>query len=219
MGGRYIDKMGYTLLTVTGKASKTTISCSTRAQTVTCTAKVKGYSPTGNVTWSQTGTGFVAFASTTCTLSQGKCSVTMTGVTVGKVTVSGAYNGDSDNVGSSGSAGLTVKSGKTPIYVYPTSNMTASISAKVGETFIIQLSSNGASTGYDWNVSTSGGIQYINYTVVSTSTLLGGPQVRNYFFKAVQAGSQTITLKYERAFGTPPYPVAAIVEVDIFDFT
>ena len=98
-------------------------------------------------------------------------------------------------------------------YVYPSSNLTSSISGTVGETFIIQLSSNAGSTGYDWKVSTSTGIQYLNYTVVSTSTLAGGPQVRNYFFRAVQAGSETIALQNERLFA--PYTIAATINVEV----
>src|SRR5208337_3497409 len=83
------------------------------------------------------------------------------------------------------------------VYVYPSSNLISSISTTVDGTFIVQLSSNAGSTGYDWNVSTSAGIQYLNYSVVSTSPLIGGPQVRDYLFRAIQAGSQTITLRDE----------------------
>ncbi len=98
-------------------------------------------------------------------------------------------------------------------FVYPSSNLTSSISVKAGETFAIQLSSNAGSTGYDWNVSTSAGIQYLNYTVVSTSTLMGGPQVRNYFFRAVQPGNQTITLRDQRPFA--PYAIAATINLQV----
>src|SRR5208337_3755037 len=98
-------------------------------------------------------------------------------------------------------------------YTYPSYNLTSTISAKVGETFIVQLSSNAGSTGYDWNVSTSKGVQYLNYTVVATSALMGGPQVRNYFFRAVQAGTQTITLRDERPFG--PYSVASTINLTV----
>jgi predicted secreted protein len=98
-------------------------------------------------------------------------------------------------------------------YVYPSSNLSSSISARVGDTFIVQLSSNAGSTGYDWYVSASTGIQYLNYTVVSTSTLIGGPQVRDYFFKAVQAGTQTITLRDERPFA--PYAVVATINLEV----
>lgn len=109
--------------------------------------------------------------------------------------------------------GTTTSSNGVAEYVYPTSNLTSSISAKVGDTFIIQLSSNAGSTGYDWKVTTSTGIQYLNYTVVSTSTLIGGPQVRNYFFGAVKAGSQTITLQDERPFGPPA--IAATINLEV----
>jgi|GEM_PF-631870 len=98
-------------------------------------------------------------------------------------------------------------------YTYPSYNLTSTISAKVGETFIVQLSSNAGLTGYDWNVSTSKGVQYLNYTVVATSALMGGPQVRNYFFRAVQAGTQTITLRDERPFG--PYSVASTINLTV----
>jgi len=64
---------------------------------------------TGTVSWSQIGTGSVFFASTTCALTKGECSVTMTGVTAGKVTLQAAYGGDSNNKGSSKTATLTIK--------------------------------------------------------------------------------------------------------------
>jgi len=98
-------------------------------------------------------------------------------------------------------------------YTYPTSNMTTSISATTGQTFIIQLSSNAASTAYDWNVSTSAGLRYLNYTIMSTSSLIGGPQVRDYYFRTVQSGTQTITLRDERPFA--PYAVAATINVRV----
>jgi predicted secreted protein len=108
---------------------------------------------------------------------------------------------------------VTPSSNGVAKYTYPISNVTNSISATVGETFIVQLSSNAGSTGYDWNVSTSSGIQYLNYTIVSTSPLIGGPQIRNYFFRAVQAGAQTMTLRDERPF--PPYAIAATIDLQV----
>jgi len=108
---------------------------------------------------------------------------------------------------------VTASSSAPAKYEYPTSNLTASVSARVGQTFIVQLASNAASTGYDWNVTTSPGIRYLNYTVVSTSPLIGGPQVRNYYFMAVQAGTQTLTLRDERPFA--PYAVAATISLQV----
>jgi len=108
---------------------------------------------------------------------------------------------------------MPTPSGGTAKYILATTNQTVSISARVDQTFIVQLQSNAGSTGYDWNVTTSSGIQYVNYTVVSTSTLIGGPQTRNYFFRAVQTGSQTITLRDMRSWA--PYPVADTIDLRV----
>ena len=91
------------------------VSCSPRSviagspTVITCTATVKGYSPTGNVTWTQSGAGSVTFNSASCTLSQRTCLVTMTGTTAGKVTLQATYNGDLNNQVSTRTAKLTIK--------------------------------------------------------------------------------------------------------------
>src|SRR3989442_14511475 len=59
----------------------------------------------------------------------------------------------------------------------------------------------------------SSGIQYFNFTVVSTSHLPGGSQFRNYFFKAVQPGSQTITMQDQRVFA--PYNTRSTVSIRV----
>lgn len=174
------------------------------------TVTVTGSSPTGRVTWSSSGSG--KFSSRTCTLSKGSCSVTYTPTsTTSLVAISASYSGDKHNPPAVGTLALAVTPKTIAIYVYPTANTNASISATVGETFIVKLNAT-ASTGYDWNVSTSTGIQYVNYTVVYTSPLIGGPQVRNYFFKAIQAGSQTITLTYEQGFS---HTIAATINLKV----
>ncbi len=99
------------------------------------------------------------------------------------------------------------------IYAYPSSDLTSSISAGVGETFIIQLSSNAGSTGYDWNVTTSSGIHFLNYATVSSATLPGGSDVRNYSFRADETGTQTITLVDQRPW--TPYETAATIIVQV----
>lgn len=100
------------------------------------------------------------------------------------------------------------------VFVYPTANATSSTSVMQDEGFAIQVSSDAGSTGYDWNVSTSGGIEYVNYTVASTSTLAGGAQVRDYHFLALDAGAQTVTLRDMRLF--KPYDVAATITIHVF---
>ena len=101
-------------MTVTLKASKTTISCSpinvpaASPKIVTCKAKVAGYSPTGTMTWSQNGTGSVSFVTIICTLSKSSCSVTMTGAQPGNAVVQASYGGDSNNTPGSGTHRLEV---------------------------------------------------------------------------------------------------------------
>ncbi|MDG7006101.1 MAG: protease inhibitor I42 family protein [Nitrososphaerota archaeon] len=74
----------------------------------------------------------------------------------------------------------------------------ASISAKAGEVFIIHLAANSGSTGYDWNVSTVGGVSYLNYTTTSVGSMPGAPDGRDYLFQATTPGAATITLAYGR---------------------
>jgi len=89
-------------------------------------------------------------------------------------------------------------------------NLSVSISANVGEVFIVHLAANTASTGYDWNVSTSSGIHYIGYTTTSVGTLVGAPSERDYRFQALTPGEATITLTYGRF--PPGFSVTQIAE-------
>jgi len=141
-------------LTVTMKPTRTTVSCQPIPATagssniITCTANEIGYKPTGDVTWSQTGKGSVSFGSTICTLV-GKitkqkhllyaCSVNMTGVTAGTVTLGVAYDGDSNNQGSTRPAKysysirratsvVTLSCAPAPVPVGDSSTCTATVS-------------------------------------------------------------------------------------------
>ena len=109
-------------LTVLKKATTTKVSCSPKpvvigsSKATTCKAMVKGYVPTGIVTWTQSGTGSVFFYPTTCTLkkygptlTRGTCSVRMAGMTAGTVTLQATYSGDPNNLGSYKTATLTIK--------------------------------------------------------------------------------------------------------------
>jgi sugar lactone lactonase YvrE len=101
-----------------GGRTTTTVSCVPSRVAVggvgspsTCTATVTGSSPTGTVNWAQgtPGTSTVTFSSTSCTLTSGSCSVTVTGGSgSGSVTVTGSYGGDGNNLGSSGAFFLTL---------------------------------------------------------------------------------------------------------------
>ncbi len=84
--------------------------------TTTCRAVVTGFLPSGTVTFSQTsGTGLIS-GSASCTVAQlgsskkaSVCSVTITAVTSGKVTLTASYAGDLNNLPSSKPHSLTIK--------------------------------------------------------------------------------------------------------------
>ena len=105
-----------TELTIRPARTSLSVSCTSSSVPVgsftSCTSTLRGYvgSVAGEtVTWSQTGTGSVSLASTTCTLSLWTCSVTMTGFTSGHVTIAATYTGDPNNQGSSRTTKLTIK--------------------------------------------------------------------------------------------------------------
>jgi predicted secreted protein len=102
-------------------------------------------------------------------------------------------------------------------FVYGGFSQNSSISATVNETFIIQFSSNAYDSGYAWNANTSAGIQYLNNTVVPFSNpCYGCPQTYDYYFRAVQGGTQTITLQAKQPFA--PYDVAATINLKAIVF-
>jgi hypothetical protein len=115
---KYSETNGTAGLNVTPKDTKTIPSCkptfAVSSTSITCNVTVTGYKPTGNVTWSQSGTGSVAPSSTACTLKTGKpantgtCSVTMTATKAGKVILQASYSGDSNNQGSSRKVTLNI---------------------------------------------------------------------------------------------------------------
>ena len=101
--------VGTTALGVTQKSSKTSLSCAPltavagSSTVIKCTAKVTGYSPTGTVSFTQSGVGSVTLSANSCTLTgttTRSCFVTMTGTTVGHVSIQASYSGDSDNTNS-----------------------------------------------------------------------------------------------------------------------
>lgn len=104
-------------ITVGLKSTETLAHCNPssvvtgRTKAINCVARVYGHSPTGTITWSQTGgTGSVTFSATTCTLAKRHCSVSVTAGSAGSVTIQAAYSGDVNNTASSGTTTLTIKS-------------------------------------------------------------------------------------------------------------
>lgn len=97
-------------------------------------------------------------------------------------------------------------------------NLSGSIVTRENEVFIIHLAANTESTGYDWNVTASSGVRYLNYTTTQAGTLPGAPSQRDYFFKALTPGAATITLLYARlppAFSVPQIAGTIHVSVEI----
>lgn len=118
----YAQSTGTYGLVVTMKTSKTTVSCKPSfvvagsSASITCTAKVTGYSPSGTITWSWSGTGAISLdEGGSCGFGGGptphksiSCSVSFTVVSAGSVTIQAAYSGDSNNTGSSGTRNLKI---------------------------------------------------------------------------------------------------------------
>lgn len=74
---------------------------------VTCTATVSGANPTGTITWttsSSTGT----FSSTITSITSGVSTTSYSDTSLGSVTITATYSGDSYNVGSVGTTTLTI---------------------------------------------------------------------------------------------------------------
>jgi len=105
------DNVTYISATTTTNAT-CILSSVTAGTSTTCTATVGGQTPTptGTVTWSQTGNGSVSFNQPTCTLSSGSCEVTMQGTSVGSVNITAAYSGDNYDEASSGATNATITS-------------------------------------------------------------------------------------------------------------
>ena len=134
---------GTYILVVLTKTTTTTVSCSpgsipaASATTFTCKVRVLGYSPTGTVAWSQSGAGSVSFVATTCTLSKGGCSVTLTGAAPIMAAVHASYGGDSNNAPSSGTHTINLGRAKTTLAI-ACSSTTLSVGAPVTCTATVQ---------------------------------------------------------------------------------
>ena len=143
-------------LTVTLKDSDTKATClpdsvvAGSPTKVTCRAAVSGHRPEGTVTWSQTGgTGSVTFAYTTCTLNYGRCSIKLTGSTVGSVTIQASYGGDTTHLPSTATATLTVKA-KTSLALTCIPSPVASGSASTCTATLSGFSGSVSGEGISW---------------------------------------------------------------------
>jgi hypothetical protein len=138
-------------------ATTTTVACTPSSiaigATATCTATVVGTS--GNVanevvSFSQAlgSTGGVSGLPANCPLtSGGTCPITVTGTTVGRVTLSAAYPGDPTNNGmSTGNATITVQPAATTTSTSSTTTSTSTSAASTTSTTSTSTSSTGTVT-------------------------------------------------------------------------
>lgn len=177
-----LPSSGAFTLSVTVRTSKTTVSCSPTSavfgstKVITCKAKVSGYSPTGSVTWSQSGgTGSVNFVFATCSLSKGACSVTMTGASGGTVTVLAVYSGDPNNAGgTSNAAKLTIKPAKTSLSVTCTSSSVVVGSSASCTATLTGYASLVAGETVTWSQSAGSGKVSFSSSSSTTCTLSAG---------------------------------------------
>ena len=186
-------------LTVALKTSKTAVSCKPASAVagtavVTCTAKVIGYSPTNNVSWSSTGTGAVSLPTgTTCTLTKGSCSVTFTGVSSGTVTIRATYGGDSNNTVSFGAVKLTIRPAKTKLSV---SCAQSSVSVGFNTTCTATVVGNAGSVAGEtvvWSQSKGPGV--VSFSSSATCTL-SAEGTCSITLTAAGEGSATIRAAY-----------------------
>jgi hypothetical protein len=122
--GRNPSSFGTFGVGVNRMVSRTAVACTTaspvvgQSSRIKCTVKVTGDRPAGYVDWTQSGAGSVAFITSRCALVKGLCSVTMTTVSAGKVTIQAAYQGSENNVPSSAGVKLAVKQARTSLSIY-----------------------------------------------------------------------------------------------------
>ncbi|MGA2874448.1 MAG: hypothetical protein ABSE82_02805, partial [Nitrososphaerales archaeon] len=141
-------------------ASTTTASCIPSTVDVsvssTCTATLSPSVATGTITWSATPPSDVNISPTTCALSSGSCSVTVTGALAGSVTITASYGGSTSYLPSSGSTTLTVNSALT-VPTTPTLSA-ATIDVNQAETVGGTIPSTGTSPySWTWMVSINAG--------------------------------------------------------------
>ena len=120
----------------------------------------------------------------------------------------GACGGGSDSNSDGGSS----SGGSSTPKVYEAGD---SITVSNGDTFVIALDAN-PSTGYSWEADANADVEFVkSKQVQGSSNAVGAPGTQQLTFKAVKAGSSTLTLNYLRPFeqGVPP------VRTEEFDVT
>ena len=155
-----------------------TVTCSPSTVTVnsatTCSALVTGSSPTGTITWSTSGIGTFTPSYATCVLASGTCSVSYkpTSLTPSSVTIAATYEGDLNNLASSGNLSLgvakpttttTVSCSPSPVANGSSSACTASVAGS-SPTGTVTWASSGVANFSAQTCTLSNGACSVNYT-------------------------------------------------------
>src|SRR5262245_6124144 len=123
----------------------------------------------------------------------------------------GCGGGDDSSSGSGGSGGGSGGGSSKP-KVYEAGD---SIDVDNGDSFVVALEAN-PTTGYSWQAAPNPNVEFVSSKQVQAgSNAIGAPGTQQLTFKAVKAGSSTLTLNYLRPFetGVPP------VQTEDFDVT
>ncbi len=164
------------LVIPSAQSTSTVVTCSpnriSAGSTVACTATVSGFNPTGTVTWS-TNSSTGSFASTTSTLSDGRCSTNYTDSSAGNVTITASYSGDPDNPNNTPSNGSFV----------------LDVMQQYEQTFSVAFNESGLASGFTWWVDLNGENQSSNSTEIDFQVSNG-----TYAYSAGASGHSASTL-------------------------
>ncbi len=182
-----IQQMNYNGAPFIQATTTTTVSCNQASvalgsTTTHCMATVLGSvlpgsffsTPSGNITWSQSGAGFASFVPTECTLSTinisaSSCSVTIKGSKLGSVTVTAAFSGDWFNQRSSATTPQTIAKGTTTTKISCTKS-TIAIGAKMTCTATMTGTYSSHTGTITWSKTTGkGGVRFSSKTCILLS--------------------------------------------------
>ena len=161
-----------------GVISPVTVLCSPSSVgasvATTCTASVKGHSPTGTVTFSSSSsTGSFVPSNGECALSSGACHVSYSDTTGGSVNITAKYGGDSNNKPSSGSfietivvitpTSTGVICSPSPVVAGSPTQCTATVTGS-SPSGLVSWSSSGSGSFDSYSCELSSGACSVNYT-------------------------------------------------------
>ena len=211
----YSSTMEFSVIAPLDPSTTLHVACASTAtkDVWTCAATLKGFvgSVAGEtVAWSQlSGTGTISFSSPTCTLrSAGTCSVTVTGGSLGKVSIEAAYGGDTTNfnAASSGTVSLTVVQARPVLHVACastgkkdawtcTATLKGFVGSVAGETVILSQVSGTGSVSFSSTTCTLSSKGTCTFTIQGVKD--GGVGIKAVFSKdAINSGSsKTFSLK------------------------